>query len=82
MIACFASAEGFNHNYDHYGNAVDNYDAGPFFDEMFEPSGQIRTHYDRLYQRLQRVNPEEFERKRSVRTIRFSPGNHIHGLQQ
>src|ERR1700756_650497 len=44
----------------------DNYDPGSFFDEMFEPSGQIRTHYDRLYQRYSELTPEEFERKRSA----------------
>src|SRR6266446_5968508 len=48
------------------GMLFDNYDPGPFFDEMFEPSGQIRTHYDRLYQRYSELTPEEFARKRSA----------------
>src|SRR5260221_12143175 len=48
------------------GMLFDNYDPGQFFDEMFEPSGQIRTHYDRLYQRYSELTPEEFERKTSA----------------
>jgi uncharacterized circularly permuted ATP-grasp superfamily protein len=48
------------------GMLFDNYDPGSFFDEMFEPSGQIRTHYDRLYQRYSELTPEEFERKRAA----------------
>ncbi|HEX3444627.1 MAG TPA: circularly permuted type 2 ATP-grasp protein, partial [Chthoniobacterales bacterium] len=48
------------------GMLFNNYDPGSFFDEMFEPSGQVRTHYDRLYQRYSELTPEEFERKRAA----------------
>jgi uncharacterized circularly permuted ATP-grasp superfamily protein len=47
------------------GELFGDYDPGSFFDEMFEPSGQVRNHYQRLYQRYGELTPEEFERKRS-----------------
>jgi uncharacterized circularly permuted ATP-grasp superfamily protein len=43
-----------------------NYDPGSYFDEMFESSGQIRAHYDLLYQRYEELTLEEFERKRAA----------------
>jgi uncharacterized circularly permuted ATP-grasp superfamily protein len=47
------------------GELFNDYDPGSFFDEMFDHSGQVRNHYQNLYQRYGELTPEEFERKRS-----------------
>ncbi len=47
------------------GELFNDYDPGSFFDEMFDPSGQVRNHYKHLHQRYGELTPEEFERKRS-----------------
>jgi uncharacterized circularly permuted ATP-grasp superfamily protein len=48
------------------GMLFEDYDPGSFFDEMFDHSGQVRTHYDRLFQRYSELTPEEFQRKRAA----------------
>jgi uncharacterized circularly permuted ATP-grasp superfamily protein len=37
-----------------------------FFDEMFLPDGQVRPHYQKLYERFQTLEAEEFEQKRQA----------------
>jgi uncharacterized circularly permuted ATP-grasp superfamily protein len=41
----------------------DSYQTGGFYDEMFQPDGQPRPHYRKLYQRLAQMSPEEFRRR-------------------
>jgi uncharacterized circularly permuted ATP-grasp superfamily protein len=43
-----------------------NYELGPYFDEMFEAPGQPRPHYRLLLERLQGLEPAEFERKQQL----------------
>ena len=40
------------------------YDPGPFFDEMFDPSGAPRPHYRVLAEQLAALSVEEFEERR------------------
>lgn len=44
----------------------DQYDAGPFFDEMFSADGGVRPHYARLKRRFSEMEPAEFDRKRAL----------------
>jgi uncharacterized circularly permuted ATP-grasp superfamily protein len=44
----------------------DQYDAGPFFDEMFSAGGAVRPHYARLKRRFSEMEPAEFDRKRAL----------------
>lgn len=41
-----------------------NYDVGPFYDEMFASDGSVRPHYEQLVNRLEEMDPSEFDRKR------------------
>jgi uncharacterized circularly permuted ATP-grasp superfamily protein len=40
-----------------------SYQIDTFYDEMFQPDGQPRPHYRRLYQRLEEMSLEEFRRR-------------------
>ena len=40
------------------------YETGPFFDEMFGKDGEVRPHYQQLLERFSELEPAEFERKR------------------
>lgn len=42
----------------------DNYEVGPYFDEMFDEVGKVRPHYEQLFERFNELEPEELERKR------------------
>lgn len=44
----------------------DQYDAGPFFDEMFSADDGVRPHYARLKRRFSEMEPAEFDRKRAL----------------
>ena len=48
------------------GKLFAGYESGPFFDEMFQGSGQIRAHYQKLFDRYDELSLEEFERRRAV----------------
>lgn len=43
-----------------------NYQAGHFYDEMFEASGTVRPHYRKLLQRFQEMDGGEYHRKRAL----------------
>lgn len=49
----------------------DNYQVGPFFDEVFTPDGQPRPHYRRLVARLGALSPEEFRRRDALAELTF-----------
>jgi uncharacterized circularly permuted ATP-grasp superfamily protein len=44
----------------------DSYQTDGFYDEMFEPSGQPRAHYRKLYQRICGMSDEDFRRRRQL----------------
>ena len=48
------------------GDLFDQYDLGPFFDEMFEGAATVRSHYRRLYERFTEITLEEIDRRRTV----------------
>ncbi len=50
---------------------TDNYEVGPFFDEMFESDGQPRSHYRVLYEHLSTLNRQAFEERRRAADISF-----------
>src|ERR1051326_5914909 len=41
----------------------ESYQTDGFYDEMFQPDGQPRPHYRKLYQRLCGMSPEDFRRR-------------------
>ncbi len=43
-----------------------NYEVGEFFDEMFDETGKVRPHYEKLLARLNDMEPGEFDRKRAL----------------
>ena len=48
------------------------YDAGAFFDEMFEPGGQtVRPHYRRLAERLATLPEADFNHRRAAVDLAF-----------
>jgi uncharacterized circularly permuted ATP-grasp superfamily protein len=47
------------------------YEPRPFFDEMFEAPGQVRPHYQGLYEQLCRLSPAEFEARRRAADLSF-----------
>jgi uncharacterized circularly permuted ATP-grasp superfamily protein len=49
----------------------DKYDPEEFYDEMFSATGRVRPHYRQLWQRLQRLNPREFDRRREATDASF-----------
>ena len=48
------------------GNLFEGYAPENFFDEMFEPTGSVRTHYARLLDRYSAMTSEEFQKKRDL----------------
>ena len=49
----------------------DDYQPESFFDEMFEAPGQPRPHYRRLLDRFQRLQRDEFDRRRTAVDLSF-----------
>jgi uncharacterized circularly permuted ATP-grasp superfamily protein len=48
------------------GNLFQGYAPEAFFDEMFESTGDVRTHYQRLLTRYTGMSSEEFQKKRDL----------------
>jgi uncharacterized circularly permuted ATP-grasp superfamily protein len=48
------------------GNLFQGYAPESFFDEMFESTGDVRTHYQRLLARYTGMSSEEFQKKRDL----------------
>ena len=48
------------------GNLFQGYAPESFFDEMFEPSGGVRSHYDKLLARYTGMSSEDFQKKRDL----------------
>jgi uncharacterized circularly permuted ATP-grasp superfamily protein len=48
------------------GNLFQGYAPENFFDEMFEPTGSVRTHYAKLLDRYSGMTSEEFQKKRDL----------------
>jgi uncharacterized circularly permuted ATP-grasp superfamily protein len=48
-----------------------SYDAGGFFDEMFEAGGSTRPHYSRLSERLSTLPETDFDRRRAAVDLAF-----------
>ncbi len=45
---------------------LDKYQPEEFFDEMFEAPHKVRPHYMELFERIQALEPEEFEQRRQA----------------
>jgi uncharacterized circularly permuted ATP-grasp superfamily protein len=48
------------------GNLFQGYQPETFFDEMFELSGEVRAHYERLLVRYTGMSSQEFQKKRDL----------------
>lgn len=48
-----------------------HYEIGPFFDEVFQPDGEVRPHYRRLMARLAELEPDDFGSKREAVELSF-----------
>src|ERR1700760_2463874 len=48
------------------GNLFQGYQPETFFDEMFEISGEVRAHYERLLVRYTGMSSQEFQKKRDL----------------
>jgi uncharacterized circularly permuted ATP-grasp superfamily protein len=48
------------------GNLFQGYEPEGFFDEMFEPTGDVRSHYRRLLDRYGVMSDAEFQKKRAL----------------
>ncbi|HEY0792331.1 MAG TPA: circularly permuted type 2 ATP-grasp protein [Chthoniobacterales bacterium] len=48
------------------GDLFNQYELGPFFDEMFEGGATVRSHYRRLYERFSEITLDEIDRRRTV----------------
>ena len=53
------------------GNLFQGYAPESFFDEMFDPSGSVRSHYDKLLARYTGMSSEEFQKKRDLADTAF-----------
>src|SRR6202022_3546673 len=53
------------------GNLFEGYDPEAFFDEMFNTSGEVRSHYQRLFARFGEMSLDEFRTKRTVADTAF-----------
>lgn len=51
---------------DFMGNLFQGYEPENFFDEMFEPTGNVRAHYEKLLNRYGDMSCEEFQKKRDL----------------
>ncbi len=47
------------------------YELDEAYDEMVDPSGKVRPHYQALYQTLQELSPEELRRRQQVADLSF-----------
>ena len=50
---------------------IDQYDVGPFYDEMFAAPGQLRPHYRRLHDYLSTLTPEALAERRRIADAAF-----------
>lgn len=48
-----------------------DYEVGVFFDEMFEPDGSVRPHYQAIFERMQGLTKEEYQQKRQTVDLSF-----------
>ena len=48
------------------GNLFQGYAPELFFDEMFDPAGGVRSHYEKLLARYSGMSSEEFQKKRDL----------------
>src|SRR3982074_1864562 len=48
-----------------------DYNAGPFFDEMFSARDEPRPHYSKIFQKLARMLPSQFEERRKHADLSF-----------
>src|SRR6195256_4434982 len=48
-----------------------DYNAGPFFDEMFSAHDEPRPHYSKIFQKLARMLPSQFEERRKHADLSF-----------
>src|SRR5271154_7003839 len=48
------------------GNLFQGYEPETYFDEMFEPAGGVRNHYERLLTRYTGMSSEDFQKKRDL----------------
>src|ERR1700758_5211257 len=53
------------------GNLFQGYTPETYFDEMFEPAGDVRPHYRRLFDRFGDMSSEEFQKKRTIADTAF-----------
>ncbi|WP_269522909.1 circularly permuted type 2 ATP-grasp protein [Coraliomargarita parva] len=49
----------------------EKYTTDDFFDEMFEPDGSVRLHYRAILERMQGMNPEQYDQKRQAVDLSF-----------
>jgi uncharacterized circularly permuted ATP-grasp superfamily protein len=56
------------------GNMFEGYTPGSFFDEMFEASGELRSHYQHLFDRYHRMSLAEYQQKREAADNAFLTG--------
>ena len=50
---------------------IDQYEIGPFYDEMFSAPGELRSHYRRLYDYLNTLTPEALAERRRIADTAF-----------
>ncbi len=48
------------------GNLFQGYESEAFFDEMFDSTGDVRVHYEKLLSRYTGMSSEEFQKKRDL----------------
>ena len=49
----------------------ENYDPGPFYDEMFSAPGVPRPHYNKMFWNLAAKTPTQFEERRQLADLSF-----------
>ena len=49
----------------------EDYETGAFFDEMFEERGKPRPHYSKIFEKLARMVPSQFEERRKHADLSF-----------
>ena len=53
---------------------IDNYKTEDFFDEMFLEGGEVRTHYQKIAEKIQELDPAEHKRKQTAVDLAFMRG--------
>jgi uncharacterized circularly permuted ATP-grasp superfamily protein len=48
-----------------------DYKAGPFYDEMFSAPDEPRPHYSKIFQKLAKMVPSQFEERRQHADLSF-----------